>query len=76
MGAMAYDPRRLPRRTGAAALATQLFQNGELWLASNTMIVRERGGRRMGADTLHSRCKLEAIFFEKTHAAIAFAVNI
>ncbi|WP_161491238.1 hypothetical protein [Bradyrhizobium neotropicale] len=34
-------------RCGRAPLrwATQLFQNGELWLASNTMIVRERGGR-------------------------------
>lgn len=77
MGAMAYDPGGA-YRGGRAPLrwATQLFQNGELWLASNTMIVRDRGGRPEWVPIpFIPAVNLEAIFFEKAHAAVAFAVQ-
>jgi nucleoside phosphorylase len=77
MGAMAYDPGGA-YRGGRAPLrwATQLFQNGEFWLASNTMIVRERGGRPEWVPIpFIPAVNLEAIFFEKAHAAVAFAVQ-
>ena len=68
MGAMAYDPGGA-YRGGRAPLrwATQLFQNGEIWLASNTMIVRERGSRPEWVPIpFIPAVNLEAIFFEKT----------
>ncbi len=77
MGAMAYDPGGA-YRGGRAPLrwATQLFQNGELWLASNTMIVRERGTRPKWVPIpFIPTVNLEAIFFEKTHSAVAFAAQ-
>ena len=48
-GVIAYDPARV-HSGGPAPLnwATQLFQNGELWAMSNTMIIHERGGRPPG----------------------------
>ena len=74
-GAMAYDPGPTSRG-GAAPLSwgTQLFPNGELWLASNTMIIRERGHRPDWVPVPFIPALLaEQIFYEKTHAAVAFA---
>jgi hypothetical protein len=77
MGAIAYDPGGA-YRGGRAPLrwATQLFQNGELWLVSNTMVVRERNGRPEWVPIpFIPAVNLEAIFFEKVHAAVAFATQ-
>lgn len=77
MGTMAYDPGGA-YRGGRAPLrwATQLFRNGELWLVSNTMIVRERGERPGWVPIpFVPALNLEAIFFEKTYAAVAFALQ-
>ncbi len=77
LGAMAYDPGG-PHRGGPAPLswATQLFSNGELWLASNTMIVRKRGGRPQWIPIPFIPATLfESIFYDKVRAAVAFAVQ-
>lgn len=74
-GAMAYDPGP-PSHGGPAPLSwgTQLFPNGELWLASNTIIIRERGHRPDWVPLPFIPALLtEQIFYEKTHAAVAFA---
>lgn len=74
-GAMAYDPGP-PTPGGLAPLSwgTQLFPNGELWLASNTMIIRERRERPDWIPVPFIPALLaEQIFYEKTHAAAAFA---
>lgn len=76
-GVLAYDPGG-PHRGGPAPLAwgTQLFPNGELWLASNTVVVRERGGRPAWVPIPFIPALLtEQTFHTKTHAAIAFAVG-
>jgi hypothetical protein len=73
-GAIAYDPARA-FQAGPAPLnwATQLFQNGELWAMSNTMIVRERNGR---PDWLPLQILpafvFEDLFYETLHAGVAF----
>jgi len=76
-GAFAYDPGG-PHRGGPAPLAwgTQLFPNGELWLASNTVVVRERGGRPQWVPIpFIPALVLEQTFHQKAHSAVAFAVS-
>lgn len=77
LGVLAYDPGG-PHRGGPAPLAwgTQLFDNGELWLASNTMIVRERAGRPDWVPIpLIPALGFEGVFFDKVRAAVAFSVQ-
>jgi hypothetical protein len=74
-GVVTYDPAG-PHRGGPAPLswATQLFPNGELWLASNTVIIRKRGGRPTWLPIpLIPMLLTEQTFYDKTHAAVAFA---
>jgi len=76
-GAFAYDPGG-PHRGGQAPLAwgTQLFPSGELWLASNTVVVRERGGRPQWVPIpFIPALVLEQTFHQKAHGAVAFAVS-
>lgn len=76
-GAMAYHP-GASRRSGPAPLAwaTQLFPSGELWLASNTAVVRKRGERPAWVPIPFSPALLtEQLFHEKAHAAIEFAAS-
>lgn len=76
-GVLVYDPGG-PHRGGPAPLAwgTQLFRSGELWLASNTVVVRERGGRPAWIPIPFIPALLaEQTFYEKTHAAVSFAVS-
>ena len=73
-GVIAYDPARA-FRGGPAPLnwATQLFQNGELWAMSNTMIVRERGGRPGWLPLpLLPAFVFEELFYQTLHAGVAF----
>jgi nucleoside phosphorylase len=77
LGVMAYDPGG-PHRGGPAPLSwgTQLFPNGELWLASNTTIVRKRGDRPSWVPIpFIPALNLESMFFDKVRAAVAFAVQ-
>lgn len=74
-GAFAYDPSG-PHRGGPAPLAwgTQLFPNGELWLVSNTVVVRERRGRPDWIPIPFIPALMtEQTFHQKAHAAVAFA---
>jgi hypothetical protein len=75
-GAIAYDPGG-PHRGGPAPLAwgTQLFPNGELWLASNTVVVRERGRPQWVPIPFIPALVLEQTFYQKAHGAVAFAVS-
>jgi hypothetical protein len=51
-----------------------LFQNGELWLATNKMIVKERGGRpSWWPIPFIPALGLEEMFFDKARSALAFA---
>ena len=76
-GAIAYDPAHASQG-GPAPLnwATQLFQNGELWAMSNTMIVRERRGR---PDWLPipflPAFVFEELFYETLHTGVAFGIE-
>jgi nucleoside phosphorylase len=74
-GILAYDPART--HTGGPAplnWATQLFPNGELWAMSNTMIIRERGGRPEWLPIpLLPTFVFEELFYNTTHAAVGFA---
>jgi nucleoside phosphorylase len=74
-GAIAYDPGATsPRQVAPLHRSTQLFQNGELWATSNTMIIRQRGGRPHWLPLPFLPALLfERLFYEKLHAAIAFA---
>jgi nucleoside phosphorylase len=77
LGVIAYDPGGT-HRGGPAPLswATQLFSNGELWLASSKMIVRERGGRPSWVPIpFIPALSIEKLFFEKGRSALAFAVQ-
>jgi nucleoside phosphorylase len=77
LGVIAYDPGGT-HRGGPAPLtwATQLFQNGELWLASSKMIVRERGWLPPSVPIpFIPALSIEKIFFEKLRSALAFAVQ-
>jgi nucleoside phosphorylase len=77
LGAIAYDPGGA-RPGGPAPLpwATQLFPNGELWLASSKAIVRERGGRPSWVPIpFIPALSFEELFFEKLRSALAFAVQ-
>jgi len=74
-GVIAYDPAQA-RLGGPAPLnwATQLFQNGELWAMSNTLIIRERGPRPSWIPIpLLPTFVLEDLFYKTTYAAVAFA---
>jgi hypothetical protein len=76
-GALAYDPGG-PHRGGPAPLAwaTQLFPSGELWLVSNTVVVRERAGRPDWIPIPFILAFLtEQTFYDKAHAAVEFAVS-
>jgi hypothetical protein len=76
-GALAYDP-GAAHRGGPAPLAwgTQLFPNGELWLASNTVVIRERGGRPDWVPIPFIPALLtEQMYYDKTHAAVEFATS-
>ncbi|UPJ58717.1 hypothetical protein [Bradyrhizobium sp. 192] len=76
-GALAYDPGG-GRQGGPAPLAwgTQLFPNGELWLASNTVVIRDRGGRPDWVPIPFIPALLtEQVFHQKTHAAVEFAAS-
>jgi nucleoside phosphorylase len=76
-GAIAYDPGG-PHRGGPAPLswATQLFSNGELWLVSNKMIVRERGERPQWVPVPFIPAPLfEIVFYDKVRVAVAFAAQ-
>jgi nucleoside phosphorylase len=77
LGVIAYDPGG-SYRGGPAPLswATQLFPNGELWLASSKMIVRARGGHPSWVPIpFIPALSLEQLFFEKVRSALAFAVQ-
>ena len=74
-GVIAYDPARV-HSGGPAPLnwATQLFQNGELWAMSNTMIIHERGGRPAWVPVpLLPTFVFEDIFYNATHASVTFS---
>jgi nucleoside phosphorylase len=76
-GALAYDPGG-SRRGGPAPLAwgTQLFQNGELWLASNTVVIRERAGRPDWVPIpFIPALSTEQMYYDKAHAAVEFATG-
>jgi hypothetical protein len=74
-GAIAYDPARM--HTGGPApvnWSTQLFQNGELWATSNTMIIRERKGRPDWLPLpLLPAFVFEQLFYDMLHASVLFA---
>jgi nucleoside phosphorylase len=74
-GAFAYDP-GAPRHGGPAPLAwgTQLFPNGELWLASNMVVIRERKGRPEWVPIpFIPALLLEQMYYDRAHAAVEFA---
>jgi nucleoside phosphorylase len=76
-GAIAYDPGG-PHRGGPAPLswATQLFPNGELWLMSNTTIVRDRGPRPSWVPIpFIPAVSFEQIYFTKLRESVAFALD-
>jgi nucleoside phosphorylase len=73
-GALAYDPAQSSRH-GPAPLnwATQLFQNGELWLMSNTVVIRERAHRPAWVPIpILPTFNFEEVFYNATHAAVTF----
>jgi nucleoside phosphorylase len=73
-GVIAYDPAQA-YRGGPAPLnwATQLFPNGELWLTSNTVTVRERAQRPDWVPIpLLPTFVFEDLFYNATHAGVAF----
>ena len=76
-GVLAYDPGG-PHRGGPAPLAwgTQLFPNGEIWLATNTVVIRERGGRPDWIPIpFIPALTTEQTFYQKAHATVTFAVS-
>lgn len=77
LGVIAYDPAgSYPGGPAPLSWATQLFPNGELWLTSNKMIVRERGGHPLWVPIpFVAALHLEQIFFDKARSALAFAVQ-
>ena len=76
-GAMAYDPGGShPPGFAELSWATQLFPNGELWAVSKTVIVRQRRDRPAWIPIPFIAAGLfERLYYEKLHAAIAFAVQ-
>jgi nucleoside phosphorylase len=77
LGVVAYDPGGT-YQGGPAPLswATQLFPNGELWLASNKVIVRERGQRPSWVPIpFIPALPFEELFFDKLRSGLAFAVH-
>ncbi len=76
-GVIAYDPARsYPGGPAPLLWATQLFPNGELWLASTKMIVRERGDRPSWVPIPYiPALSLEQIYFDKVRSALAFTVQ-
>jgi nucleoside phosphorylase len=74
-GVILYDPMRTHRGGPAELhLATQLFQNGELWCMSDLLIVRERGLRPDWVPVpFIPAFVLEKAFYETAHHAVSFA---
>jgi hypothetical protein len=76
-GAIRYDFAGA-HRGGPAPLrwATQLFQNGELWRSTDTLIVRERGWRPAHVPIpLLPTLPMGQAFYTTLYAAVAFAVQ-
>jgi nucleoside phosphorylase len=76
-GALFYDPNG-PRPGGSAPLhvATQLFQNGELWSVSDTLMVKKHNGRPASWPMpLIPAINLEQTFYRALHGNIAFSVK-
>jgi nucleoside phosphorylase len=76
-GAIFYDPNG-PRPKGSAPLhtATQLFQNGELWSVSDTLMIRKHNGRPASWPMpLIPALNLEQAFYKALHKNIAFSVK-
>lgn len=76
-GVMAYDPNG-SNRPGPADLkwGTQLFPNGELWMISKTMVVRERNWRPSWIPVPFIPVLLfEKLFYHRTRRAIEFSLG-
>jgi hypothetical protein len=76
-GALIYDPAGA-HRGGPAPIhfVTQLFQSGELWCTSDSLIVRERGWRPPNIPIpLIPTLVMEQTFYRTLHAAVPFAVQ-
>ena len=76
-GAIFYDPAG-SHRGGPADLhlATQLFQNGELWCLSDVLIIRERAFRPAWVPIpMIPAYVLEETFYKTAHAAVPFATE-
>jgi hypothetical protein len=74
-GAIIYEPgSNPPRGSGKLNASTQLFENGEIWSVSGTLIIQERGGRPASVKIpmLHS-LTFEQIYNDKLRALAAFA---
>lgn len=76
-GVVLYDPAGAHRGGPADLhLATQLFQNGELWSVSDLIIVRERDFRPAWVRLPFIPAYiLEKTFYASAHAAVAFAMQ-
>jgi hypothetical protein len=76
-GALIYDPAGVHRGGPAPMhLATQLFQRGELWCMSNSLIVRERGSRPAYVPIpLIPILRMEQAFYKTLHATVPFAIQ-
>jgi nucleoside phosphorylase len=76
-GAIFYDPNG-PRPGGSAPLrvATQLFQNGELWSVSDTLIIKKHNGRPASWPMpLIPALNLEQAFYKALHGNVAFSMK-
>lgn len=75
-GAIFYDPAgSFPMGPAALRWATQIFQNGELWSLTDTVVVRERGWRPANVPMpLIAAGVLEQSFYRALHTNVPFAV--
>jgi len=76
-GAVFYDPGG-SHYGGPARLrwATQLFQNGELWSVTDTIVVKERNGRPTWVPVpLIPATVFEMAFYRALHKSVAFAIE-
>lgn len=74
-GGIAYDPAgTYPGGPAPLHWSTQLFQNGEMWAVSNTMIIRDRGSRPEWLPLpLLPATLFEQLYYEVAHTGISFA---
>jgi nucleoside phosphorylase len=74
-GGIAYDPAgTYPGGPAPLHWSTQLFQNGELWALSNTMVIRERGSRPQWMPLpLLPATLFEQLYYEVAHMAVSIA---